>query len=237
MKKFIFSALCVIVYFVCAFFPIAHRPARADDTATGTYACILEENTFFYAAKDEKQGLFLLPKTYFVKVLDRAPDYTKIEYLTDNATTKKLLGYAKTSKLTFVDYVPQTPYLYLSFKVTYKLSDELFDPSFLNELIVECTYYGDYTIGSKTYCYVLRGEEFGYVLKPDDLSITENPEYAERLQSLSPAPEPDDEPLDDKSDTASPAQIAILIALCLLVPVLAALILKSPRKPPYEDEP
>lgn len=237
MKKFIFSALCVIVYFVCTLFPLAHRPARADDTAAGAYACVLEDNTFFYAAKDEKQGLFLLPKTYFVKVLDSAPDYTKIEYLTDSAITKKLIGYAKTSALTFVDYVPQTPYLYLSFNVTYKLSDDLLDPSFLNELVVKCTYYGDYAIGSKTYCYVLRGEEFGYILKPDDLSIAENPEYADRLQAQTPAPEIENEPTEEESDSASPAQIAILIALCLLVPVLAALILKSPRKPPYEEEP
>lgn len=236
MKKFIFSALCVMLYFLCALAPLARRPARADDTATGTYACVLEDHTFFYAAKDEKQGLFLLPKTYFVKVLDSAPDYTKIEYLTDSASTKKLIGYAKTSALTFVDYVPQTPYLYLSFKVTYKLGDDLLDPSFLNELVVECTYYGDYTIGSKTYCYVLRGEEFGYILKPDDLSIAENPEYADRLQAQTPTPAPENEPTEEESDSASPAQIAILIALCLLVPVLAALILKSPRKPPYEED-
>ena len=237
MKKFIFSALCVMLYFVCALCPLAHRPARADDTATGAYACVLEDDSFFYASKDEKQGLFLLPKTYFVKVLESAPDYTKIEYLTDSASTKKLIGYAKTSELTFVDYVPQTPYLYLSFNVTYKLSDELSNPSFLNELVVECTYYGDSTIGSKTYCYVLRGQDFGYILKPDGLSISENPEYAERLQSQKPTPAPENEPKEEETESASPAQIAILIALCLLVPVLAALILKSPRKPPYEEEP
>ncbi len=236
MKKFIFSALCVILYLVCALAPLARHPARADDTATGAYACVLEENTFFYAAKDEKQGLFLLPKTYFVKVLESEPTFTKIEYLTDSANTKKLIGYAKTSALTFVDYVPQTPYLYLSFKVTYKLSDDLLDPSFLNELVVECAYYGDYTIGSKTYCYVLRGEEFGYILKPDGLSIAENPEYADRLQSLSPTPAPENAPKEEETDGASPAQIAILIALCLLVPLLATLILKSPRKPPYEED-
>jgi hypothetical protein len=59
-------------------------------------------------------------------------------------------------------------------------------------------------------------------------------EYADYLASLTPTP-PEPEPPATLPDTpSSPAQIAILIALCLLVPLLAALILKPPRRPPYE---
>lgn len=238
MKKYILSALVACLYLLCALFPLARSPVHADDTpAAGGYACVLENDVFFYASKDEKQGLFLLPKSYFVKVLEAAPDYTKIEYLYDGENTKKLTGYAKTSQLTFVDYTPASPYLTLSFEVKYRLDDdELQDPSFLNELTVTCAYYGDYKIGSKTYCYILRGDAFGYILKPDDLTYEENPEYAERLRETASENTSDPPAEEEEQSGASPAQIAILIALCLLVPVLAALILKTPKKPPYEEE-
>lgn len=238
MKKFILAALAVCLYLLCALTPTAHAPVRAEAEEAGGYACVLDDDTFFYAAKDEKQGLFLLPKTYFVKVLEAAPDYTKIEYLYDGANAKKLTGYAKTAELTFVDYTPTTPYLSLQFDVRYTLADDTAEgSSFLNGLTVTCSYYGDYKIGSKTYCYVLRGDEFGYILKPADLAYEENPEYAERLKQA----QGEEKTTDGKTEETdggktSPAQIAILIALCLLVPLLAALILRSPKKPPYEEE-
>ena len=237
MKKFILSALVAFYLWTSAIFPLAYSPVRADSPPADVYACVLYDDAFFYATKDENQGLFVLPKTYFVKVLQTEEEYTKIEYQTDSEHAKKLTGYAKTSKLTTVDYIPKTPYLSLTFDIKYKLDDTSLDPSFLNELIITCAYYGDYKIGSKTYCYVLRGDDFGYVLKPTALTYAENPEYAERLQSQNTSAPTDDTetPMPTQANT-SPAEIAILVALCLLVPVLAGLILKSPRKPPYDDD-
>ena len=239
MKKLIFSALAAFLYFLYALFPLAAPvPAQADESASsGEYACILGDSTFFYTAKDETKGLFLLPKTYFVKVLETSPDYCKIEYLYDDANVKKLVGYARTSELTFVDYTPQRPYLYRLFEVRYRLEDSFSDDSsFLSEITVTCAYYGDYRIGSKTYCYILRGDSFGYIPKPADLTYDENTEYEERLSQNVSGETTDSTDDEEQSGSTSPAQIAILSALCLLVPVLAALILKPPRRPPYEQE-
>ncbi len=203
----------------------------------GTYACILSDNAFFYASADERKGLFLLPKTYYVRLLEYRADYCKIEYQTDDSAVKRLVGYARTNDLTFVSYTPARPYLYYVFDLHYKI-DNTFqtDSTFLTELTISCVYYGDYIIGSERYCYVLRGNEFGYVPKPTTLHYEDNSEYADYLASLQPEPAPDDSAEKNQEKSSSPAQIVILVAICLLVPILAALVLKPPRRPPYETE-
>ena len=74
--------------------------------------------------------------------------------------------------------------------------------------------------------YVLREGEFGYVPKPYDLTIPENTEYAEYLSSQTES--------TLQSTAATPIQIGFLVVLCLLVPLLSALIIKS-SKSPYVD--
>lgn len=179
----------------------------------------------------------MLPKTYYVRLVEYGADYCKIEYLSDEGNYKKLTGYARTTELTFVDYVPKLPYLYYSFEVSYRIGDsELNDSSFLTEITVDCIYYGDYLIGSEAYCYVRRGDTFGYVPKPLTLSYTANTEYADYLAAQAALSASDAAP--DSSTTpeksSSPIQIAILVVICLLVPVLAALILKPPKRPFYD---
>ena len=109
------------------------------------------------------------------------------------------------------------------------------DSTFLNEITLTCAYYGDYKIGSETYCYVLRGGTLGYVPKPTYITIPKNNEYEEWVAQQTPENSQTELPTQSE-ESSSPAQIAILIALCLLVPTLAALILKPPRRPPYETD-
>ena len=237
MKKRILTTILSVLFLVCTFYVPQVRTAHAVTPASGEYACILEENAFFYAAPNEERGLFLLPPTYYVRVLDYGVEFCRVEYLYDDTDVKKLVGYAKTSALTFVEYVPARPYFYYVFEISYRIENGgLEDSAFLNEITLNCTYYGDYLIGSKTYCYVLRGGSFGYVPKPVTLSVSPHTEYEEWLAAQTPPKS--EEALDSNSDkeASSPAQIAILVALCLLIPVLAALILKPPRRPPYETD-
>jgi len=237
MKKYILSVFFACLCFLSSLFPVRFITNRAHASAptTGSYACILSADTFFYAARDDRTGLFLLPQTYYVKILEYADDFCKVEYLYDSADCKKLVGYAKTPTLTPVEYTPRTPYLYKRFTVTYfPQSNDTSDAPFLDKITVDCTYYGDYTIGSKTYCYALRDNQFGYIPKPDDFTFPRNNEYEEYLAT----PDEPTQSAKTSSDTkgSSAAQIAILIAVCLLVPVLAALILKPNRRPPYDSE-
>lgn len=232
------TILSVLLLFLTAPLPALKAKAETSEPLAyaGAYACVLNDGTYFYASPAETDGLFLLPKTYYVKIVEPGETFCKIEYLYDDSHVKKLTGYAKTSELTFVDYAPRRPYLYYVFDVSYYIdADGLNTDGFLNELTVTCAYYGDYKIGSKSYCYVLRGDSFGYIPKPAALSFEENTEYAEYLAAANPT-QPDGSADAPAPSPSSPAQIAILVALCLLVPVLAALILKQPKRPPYERE-
>ncbi len=203
---------------------------------SNSYACILTDNAFFYASRNEKRGLFLLPESYFVKVLSVDGDYCRIEYLYDDSHVKKITGYAKTSDLTFVDYTPQNPYLYHLFEVHYTINDAFSNnDDFLSQITVTCAYYGDYKIGSETYCYVLRGDSFGYIPKPDTLTYPRNPEYENNLVEETP-PKVEDTLATQEQEGMPPAQIAILVVLCLLVPALVALILRAPKRPPYDTD-
>ena len=207
-------------------------PATAEGE---TYACICTETAYFYPTKNESSGLFLLPETYFVKVLSIEGNFCKIEYLTDSEFTKKLTGYARTSDLTFVDFQPIVPYLYHVFEVNYTIDGST--PSgdtFLDKITLSCAYYGDYKIGTKTYCYVLRDGSFGYIPKPENMYYPQNSEYADYLSSIAQTP-PKTETSTER-EGMSTAQIAILITLCLLVPLLSALVLKAPRKNDYSTE-
>ena len=223
--------------------PNSSITATADDSSTyystpnaGDYACILSDDVFLYSTADGRKGLFLLPQSYYVRLIEYHYDYCKVEYQRNESDAQRVVGYAKTEELTFIDYVPVRPYLYYVFDVTYTIENaEPSNSSFLTEITLSCVYYGDYRVGSELYCYVLRGDEFGYIPKPTGLSYDKNTEYADYLASLTPPPTEEPEPSPSES-TVTPMQIAILIAICLLVPVLAAFILKPPRRPSYEIE-
>lgn len=236
MKKLLtFTIACIFALLSALSAPLKVFGSAATPKS-GEYACVLQENAFFYSAPDERRGLFLLPATYYVKLLEYGEEYCRIEYLYDGENVKKLLGYAKTSALTFVEYTPVQPYFSYLFEVRYRIEENgLTDSTFLNEITLTCAYYGDFKIGSETYCYVLRGGTLGYVPKPANLTIPKNTEYEEWVAQQTPTDAPTEPPLQEQEES-SPAQIAILIALCLLVPTLAALILKPPRRPPYETD-
>ena len=155
--------------------------------------------------------------------------YSKVEYLSDGTSSRKIVGYCLTSQLTFVEYTPKMPYLFKTFEVTYTANGDTSDP-FLNKITVTCAYYGDYTVGSKTYAYVLQGDTFGYVPKPENFFFTENSEYAEHLKENPPSDS------SNGGGSSNPLQIAILIVLCMLVPILAAAVFRSSKKRPYDFE-
>ena len=211
-------------------------PPLPDIPMSGDYACILTDDVYFYASPDEKNGLFLLPKTYYVRLIESGKEYCKVEYQRNESDALRITGYARTKDLAFVEYVPLRPYLYHVFDVTYTIeSAEPNNSSFLTQITVSCVYYGDYQIGSELYSYVLRGKEFGYIPKPNDLTFEKNNEYNDYLASLTP---PTSETPEKKPTPVeySPMQVVILLIICLLVPILAGLIVKPNRRQVFEIE-
>lgn len=215
--------------------PVSRAYARAESespfTLTGAYAYIPTAHVYLYSDSADptlRHGLFRLPHTYYVRILSEESDYYRVEYLSDGEHTKRVTGYCKKNEIIPVDYTPTAPYLYKTITVTYRLDN---DPGgSLSSLTLTCAYYGDYTDGTKSYCYVLLGDSFGYVPRPADLTFDKNPEYEARL--------PDDEPTETPAtDTpASPARIIVLLLVCLLVPLLAALIFRHGTRRPFEED-
>ena len=108
-KRFFLFAIFFAVLFLFLNIPVrANRAAAATRPQSGDYACILTDNAFFYSTADDKRGIFLLPRTYYVRLLDYGEEYCRVEYLQDSDKAKRLVGYTKTQDLTFVDYTPQS---------------------------------------------------------------------------------------------------------------------------------
>ena len=191
------------------------------------YACVLSDDVYFYTSENESSGIFTLPKTYYVKVLSTGERFTRVEYLTDTEYTKTLVGYCLTHQLTFVDYVPRQPFLYATFEVVYTAADGEGSDELLEKLVFTCGYYGEYSIGAKRYAYVYQNGSCAYVPRPEHFRYAENPEYAERLSNSS-------EP--SSNEDVNPIQLGVLAVLCLLVPLLAAIILKNNKAPIYDPE-
>jgi hypothetical protein len=150
-----------------------------------------------------------------------------VEYLTDTKHTKTLIGYCLTYQLTFVDYTPVNPYLYATFEVVYTPENVDGSDELIERLVFTCGYYGEYAIGAKRYAYVYKNGEYAYVPHPEDFAYPENTEYADRLSLVGN---------NEAATTANPIQLGILAVLCLLVPLLAAIILKSNKSPTYDTE-
>lgn len=229
MKKSLFCAVLAFLYFL---YPLALRPAKADGYAV--YAYIPTEQVYFYSdeiLENNRQGLFRLPYSYYVRIIAEETDYYRVEYLTNGTYTQKIIGYCKKSEVIPVDYIPQMPYLYLTLDITYTLPSSNGKGDF-SYITVTCAYYGDYTDGTKLYAYVLREETFGYVVKPSTLRYDKNTEYDEKMQLF-----PKDEKISSPaSGSLSAGQITLLVLLCLLIPCLAALIIRpSAKQPPFEE--
>lgn len=191
--------------------------ARAEETES--YACILSERTYLYADQSEESGLFLIPNTYYVKVLEQGAEYSYVEYAADSGLYRAVRGYCKSEALTPVDFTPARPFVNLTVSLTYRLdgASSLVGGD-LALITVEAAYYGDYTVGSTQYCYVCANGKFGYVPRPE-ISYEPNEDYLPEAPPVS-AENPD-----------TPFSLYILIgALCLGLVLILLLSLRPAKK-------
>ena len=203
-------------------------PKKAVADTGAQYACILSDDVYFYTSENEYSGIFTLPKTYYVIILSVGERFTRVEYLTDTKYTRTLVGYCLTYQLTLVDYTPLNPYLYTTFDVVYMAQNGDSNDEILEQLVFTCGYYGEYVIGAKRYVYAYKNGECTYVPYPEYLEYPENTEYEEHLSSSSSE--------DAVEGTINPIQLGVLAVLCLLVPLLTAIILKNNKSPTYDPE-
>lgn len=216
---------------LCSLFFIRPRTVKAETT----YAYIPNANVAFYSDAEEAARLllFYLPESYFVCVLSETDGFYRVSYLEDTGSAKRLTGYVEASCVIPVTFTPEKPYLDKTIEVTYYTSGYAdLSGNLLSRITLTCAYYGDYSENGKNYCYVLRGDTFGYVERPIGFTYTKNTEYSEKTVSEQLAPAATEE----ETAGLSPAQIVFLVLLCLLIPTLAALILHPSRKKNFPDD-
>ncbi len=237
MKKLL-SVFLPLLYLFNILLSLAfpRRIFASATTSESAYACVLQDDVFFYSDQLERKGLFILPKTYFVKILSHGEIFCQVEYGAATANSKTLVGYCKTDELEFVTYTPDRPYLTQTLDITYKI-DGMTGAPFLTSYTVTCAYYGNYAVGSELYAYVLQNDKFGYLPLPTGFTYPENSEYYDKLAAETPDETPPaEEPAAPKKESGNPVQTAILILLCVLIPILAALIVRPNKKAPVDPE-
>lgn len=153
--KFLFALLACLAA-ICLPAP---RIVRAEESAG--YARVVNENVYFYAQADAGSGLFVLPRTYFVRITGEAGNYYAAEYRTGSAA---LSGYCLKAEVDPVGYVPETPFLDYRTEVTFETGGAEGLPSdFITRYTVPADFYGTFPYGSATYYYVALNGTYGYV--------------------------------------------------------------------------
>lgn len=217
-------------------FPILRASAEeaGKTPAAEVYAVAARNDVWLYTEENEESGLFLLPYTYYVRVLERGEEFSAVVYGEDAAPYRTVEGYCKTEMLTFVDFIPERPFLKLEVTVTYTVPgpSEMGNGTF-DEIERTFHYYGTSYLGTQRYFYVLSDGVFDYIPAARDVNYELNTDYLE--ETVAPAP-------DDPSPEAEPAgltgwQIAALTLGILAVAAIAFFVLRGKRSPvPSEGE-
>lgn len=103
MKKFIFVLVFLLCFFICQPYQIAY----ASDFF---WAKVYSDNVLFYAQATSESGLFIIPKSYFVKITAEKEDFYQVQY-------KDIVGFVKKNEVSPMNGTPVTPYFVESFRV------------------------------------------------------------------------------------------------------------------------
>lgn len=220
MKK-----LIPILFALLLFLPVKTAAAHADGLR---YAVAADSNVWFYTGESEEEKLFLLPETYYVRVLYEGETFSTVEYLVNDPPYRKLVGYCRTAALTFVDFIPARPFLRREVTLTYSLpaSGTLGDT--FGSVERTFVYYGSRYENGQLYYYVLADGQFGFVPAAEELVFEKNDDFL----SVPSAPVGGSEDASG-TGTASKAptalQIVLIVLACVAAVVIAILVLKAKR--------
>ena len=212
--------------------PLSVSAEELPAPASEVYAVAARSDVWLYAEESEESGLFLLPYTYYVRVLERGEEYSSVVYGEEIAPYRTVEGYCKTDMLTFVGFIPERPFLKLEVTVTYTVegsSSEMGNGTF-DEIERTFHYYGTSYLGTRRYYYVLSDGVFDYIPAERDVTFELNTDYL--AETVAPVPE---EPAPEPSAALSPVGIAALIVGIAALSAIVFFVLRG-RKPAPSDE-
>ncbi len=231
MKRFIPILVCILA-FAAILPPRPRTEARADVLR---YAVAADSNVWFYGAESEAEKLFLIPESYYVRVLYEGDTYSAVEYLVNDPPYRKVMGYCRTGALTFVNFIPARPFLRREITVSYTLPlGNPFDDTF-GDIERTFVYYGARYESGQLYYYVLSGDTFGYIPAAEELVFEHNDDYL-NVPSEPVAGETDGDGTSDDSKSPDVLQIVLICLACAAAVFVAVLVLKGKRRSPDSEE-
>ena len=228
MKRFllVLTILCLL---------LLPAPSLNVSAVGERYAFVPDGDVWFYAGETESSRVFLLPKTYYVKILSEGSMYCRVEYLSDEPPYQKITGYCRTEDIIPVDYTPARPYLKKQITLSYSLPEGTgsLGGSFSS---VEKTfvYYGQRYDGAKLYYYVLSEGTFDYIPADEELSYEENTDYLEYIASQQTA----GNDVTDAGPTSGGLNAAVIVVICIAcaAAVAVAVFVIRGKKSVQDDE-
>lgn len=180
-------------------------PVRVRAEKSEAYAVAPARDVWFYSAPDDASGLFLIPLSYYVKIVEEGEPFLKAEY-GDGISMPRLTGYCKSEQLTRVDYTPARPFLCKQVTLTYTLDGTLNND--FDSLEKNFYYYGSTFRGTARYWYVYADEKFGFVAQNGE------PEYELNVDYLTTNTSGTVTPPAEHTSTLTGVQIALV---CIVV--------------------
>lgn len=233
MKR-IFSLL-IFTILVLALAPTLSLTANA---AAEQYAVVPDGDVWFYAGETESSRVFLLPRTYYVKVLNTGDPYCRVEYLVDEAPYKKVTGYCKAEDIILVDYIPVRPYLKKQVTLSYSLpasgGGAIGDGSF-SSVEKNFVYYGQRYEGAKLYYYVLSDGTFDYIPADAELVFEENTDYLDYLAAQETMGQGTGTPDAPPSGGMNATLIVVICVACVAAVAIAVFVIKG-KKTVQDDQ-
>lgn len=223
MKRVILILLLLILL------PLPQKTANAEELEQ--YAVADSKDVWLYSAENEESGLFLLPYTYYVKILRRGTVFSYVQYLVDEAPYRSVTGYCKTDELLFVDFVPVRPYLKREISVSYSVenpSGMLMGKGSFDKVTKSFVYYGVSYLGTARFYYVFADGVFDYIPATQEVVFELNTDYLS-----SPSGEIVEEPTPKKG--LSGVQIAILCAAGVSLLSIALFLLRGKKPAPSQE--
>ena len=218
MKKFRFlAAMLAAAALLALFLPASAAAAESDGEGAGSeapsYARIEQDGVYLYRSPSADAGLFVLPRSYFVRLAGEAGDYYAVEYLTGTQGRTAVRGYCLRDQVSPVDYVPSVPYLCYEVDVTFRTEADAGLPAgFITEYTVGAPFYGTFRFGSSTYYYVELNGAFGYV-PATACSLLDYPLNTEHTDIAAPETQPE---AQEQPQAGGGLSVAAIVLLCVL---------------------
>lgn len=219
MKKVLYIILTVTLFI----FSISANVTKTA-LATSEYMRITSENAVFYSAESlsEDDALFVLPRGYYVKVINQTEQRVYCEFADSTSGYSKILGYVKTENLTLGEGIFP---LYPKVQITALSVSPIFSRPDTNSKTVLTVFAGQnmsfYGYSeNKDYIFVLVGTDFGFISS----SAVQKPVISSHPVPL-PTPVPSPKPTNTPASTTPiegslTSSMQILLIAFILIPMI-----------------